>query len=155
MEKTIISEDENDTAQIAARLAKRALPVDCITLSGDLGSGKTTFARAFIQALVGPVNVQSPTFLLVIPYEYTRNPHTYTLQHFDLYRLKTSEELVEIGLEDALNNCLCLIEWPEIAADHLPESRLDISITALTNNKRELKIIAKGDWQERLNSIYF
>lgn len=155
MEKRIILPDEQATQKIAQQLAQLALPTDCITLSGDLGSGKTTFARAFIQAIAGDVTVQSPTFLLVQPYEYTHEGKSHTLQHMDLYRIEHESELIELGFEELLAEHLCLIEWPEIAKIQLPDHLLEIHFTHLPNNERELKLLVKADWQDRLNQIYF
>src|SRR5690606_34599134 len=117
------------------------------TLTGDLGAGKTTFARAFIRALVGDVTVQSPTFMLVLPYNYQRQGMAATLHHFDLYRLKHIEELIEIGFDEALQHGLCLIEWPEIATPWLPPSRLEVVIRQAGEDGREIELNAKGDWQ--------
>lgn len=156
MQKSFIAVDISDTEKLARMLADLASSIDCITLSGEVGSGKTTFARAFIRHLVGDVNVQSPTFLLVQNYDYQRNGDAHSLQHLDLYRVKHSDELIELGLDDLLAGQLCLIEWPEIASAHLPEDRLDIVFTHHADDeKREITCHAKGHWQNKLNSLYF
>lgn len=153
MERHFQTASEAETQALAANIAGIAPYPTCITLMGDLGAGKTTFARAFIRALAGNVTVQSPTFMLVIPYAYEHQGSPATLQHFDLYRLKDAAELTEIGFDDALQHSLCLIEWPEIAVNHLPEHRLDIIISHLNENLRGFHLIAKGDWQDVLNNI--
>lgn len=155
MEKTIVSDSDDVTMRIAGEIAQKLSPVDCITLSGNLGSGKTTFARSCIQRLAGEVTVQSPTFLLVQPYPYVKDGKSYMLQHLDLYRIEHESELVELGLEDLLAEHACLIEWPAIASHVLPADRLDITFTHLSDHQRGLKLAAKGHWQEKLNSIYF
>lgn len=123
MQRVLYSEAE--TEAFAARIAKMARRGDCFALIGDLGAGKTTFARGFIQALAGEVAVTSPTFLLVQTYD----SQPATLYHFDLYRLKAAEEAVEIGLAEALDSGIVLIEWPEMVMEGLPMSTLKIAIS--------------------------
>ncbi|WP_237152673.1 tRNA (adenosine(37)-N6)-threonylcarbamoyltransferase complex ATPase subunit type 1 TsaE [Oryzibacter oryziterrae] len=118
--------DEAGTRRLAADLAAVCAVGDVIALNGDLGMGKSAFARALIRALAGDpeLEVPSPTFTLVQTYETARLP----VAHFDLYRLSDPGELLEIGFDDALNTALSLIEWPERAEDELPANRLDITI---------------------------
>ncbi len=98
------------TQQLAEQMATDIQVGDVITLRGTLGAGKTTFARAFIQAWLGaPCTVPSPTFTLVQIYEKAEQ----TLYHFDLYRLNSIEEVLELGIEEALYTGITLIEWPE------------------------------------------
>lgn len=104
------------TERLAARVARLARTGDVIGLSGELGAGKTTFARAFIRARLGPVEVPSPTFTLVQVYEGAE----VTIWHFDLYRIENPGEVNELGLEEALAGGISLIEWP----DRLGESEL-------------------------------
>src|SRR5579884_1615816 len=113
--------DEAATTALAARLAEQARPGDVIALRGDLGSGKTTFARAFIRALGGGEEVPSPSFTLVQLYELAAA----TVWHFDLYRLRSPEEAWELGIEEAFAGGIALIEWPERLGALLPERRLD------------------------------
>lgn len=102
-------------------------PGDLITLSGDLGAGKTTFARALIRYLAGDesIEVPSPTFTLIQTYELDEFP----IVHADLYRLSASSELAELGFDDLPENALVLLEWPDRAAGFLPADRLDIAFT--------------------------
>lgn len=106
--------DEPAMARFAADLARIAQPGDCFALSGDLGAGKTSFARAFIRALAGAdgatLEVPSPTFTLV--QDYATSP---PVAHFDLYRIADADEVAELGLDDALEVGIALIEWPERA----------------------------------------
>jgi tRNA threonylcarbamoyl adenosine modification protein YjeE len=138
---------------LAERLAKRCVAGDCLLLYGDLGAGKTTFARRFIQSLAGgQQEVLSPTFSLVQRYDTSLGC---SLSHFDLYRLKQAQELLEIGFEDVLGQDIVLIEWPQIAGDMLPDDALTIEI-AYTDNaqQREVRLTGRGvSWQERLRTM--
>lgn len=100
----------------AVHIAARLMVGDALCLEGDLGAGKTTFTRALIAALAGtPQEVPSPTFTLVQQYALPQ----FTLYHFDLYRLKSNDELIELGLEQALAEGVTVIEWPELARPYL------------------------------------
>jgi tRNA threonylcarbamoyl adenosine modification protein YjeE len=109
---------------------------DVILLKGDLGCGKSTFARALIQALCGEhTEVPSPTFTLVQTYETPQ----FVLWHFDLYRLEHPEELRELGLEEAYGTGVCLIEWPERLGSFLPKTYVEIEFTyGAQDNERDL-----------------
>src|SRR5258708_14673292 len=102
-------------------------PGDLVTLSGDLGAGKTTFARALIRHLAGDpsVEVPSPTFTLLQAYDLPRFP----VVHADLYRVSGTSELAELGFEDLPPGAVTLLEWPDRAAGFLPPNRLDIAFT--------------------------
>src|ERR1051325_5776480 len=116
--------DETATAALAARLAVFARPGDVIALSGELGAGKTTFARAFIAARGGGEEVPSPTFTLAQAYEIG----DVTIWHFDCYRLRHPEEAWEVRIEDAFRDGISLIEWPERLGPLLPMRRLQITL---------------------------
>src|SRR5262245_57182904 len=96
-------------------------PGDLVTLSGDLGAGKTTFARALIRHLAGDpaIVVPSPTFTLMQSYDLPR----FTLVHADLYRLESPSELAELGFDDLPKGAVVVLEWPDRAAGFLPEDR--------------------------------
>jgi len=113
------------TDALAGRLAQLAEVGDIIGLAGDLGAGKTTFARAFIRARIGPVEVPSPTFTLVQIYENGGAP----VWHFDLYRLEGSQEIYELGIEEAFDSAICLIEWPEKMGGNEPPDWLEMRLT--------------------------
>lgn len=118
--------DETDTARLAGRVARAARARDTIALRGPLGSGKTSFARAFIRALgSGNEEVPSPTFTLVEIYRFTGRP---PIWHFDLYRLDAADDVYELGIEDAWTDGVALIEWPERIAALLPLERLEIAL---------------------------
>ena len=103
---------------------------DVIALRGDLGAGKTVFARAFIRARTRPdEEVPSPTFTLVQVYEPAGRADA-AIWHFDLFRLATAEDALELGIEDAFGGAISLIEWPERLGRLLPASRLDADAVA-------------------------
>ncbi|ABD85958.1 bifunctional tRNA (adenosine(37)-N6)-threonylcarbamoyltransferase complex ATPase subunit type 1 TsaE/phosphotransferase [Rhodopseudomonas palustris] len=137
--------NESATANLMADLALLIAPGDVITLSGDLGAGKTAAARAMIRYLAGDpeLEVPSPTFTLVQSYELSPFP----LLHADLYRIEDPSELEEIGLSPLPEGSVVLIEWPERAPDLLPEDRIDIALThrpALGTAARAAEITGHG-----------
>ena len=141
----------------AAALANLARTGDVIALSGDLGAGKTVFAKAFVRALTNEdEDVPSPTFTLVQIYDGHRDGENLTIWHFDLYRLKTAEEIYETGFEEALSDGISLIEWPERAGNLLPRNRLIVHLEAPAGqpDKRNITITANGaDWIQRMENI--
>lgn len=142
--------DSTRLAEIAAALARRIRIGDVILLMGDLGTGKTTFARFLLHALGVSEEVPSPSFTLVQTYEITQDGTIMPVWHFDLYRLEDAAEIAELGVEEALETGLTLIEWPEIALDALPDDRLEIHL-AMTDDpdRRDLRILGGGDWLRR------
>lgn len=125
---------------------------DLILLEGDLGTGKTTFARALIAALAQEpaLEVPSPTFSLVQSYESPRG----AVHHFDLYRLGGAADVREIGFEDAQANGLALVEWPDRAAGLLPDDKLRIVLSdAKDPEQRNMQLIGEGAWAGRLQHV--
>lgn len=119
-------DDEAATAKLAGEIATWLTPGDFVTLTGGLGSGKTTFARALVRALVGDpeLEVPSPTFSLMQTYEADEG----RILHADLYRIERPSDLAELGFEEASDGAYVLLEWPERAAFLLPEDRLDVCL---------------------------
>ena len=141
---TVALVNETATAHLMADLALLVGPGDVITLSGDLGAGKTAAARAMIRYLANdPVlEVPSPTFTLAQSYDLP-----FPIVHADLYRIEDSRELEEIGLSPLPEGTLTLIEWPERAPDALPEDRIDIAFShrpALGSNARAAEFTGYG-----------
>ena len=147
---TIDLPDENATAALAARLAALARPGDVIALKGELGAGKTSFARAFIRARGGDEDVPSPTFTLVQTYDLPGG----AIWHFDLYRLRAAEEAWELGIEDAFDEGIALIEWPERLGVLLPTRRLMVELAfAYEPGGRRATLSGVGDWAPRLAAL--
>jgi tRNA threonylcarbamoyl adenosine modification protein YjeE len=138
--------NETATAHLMADLALLIGPGDVITLSGDLGAGKTAAARAMIRYLAGDdaLEVPSPTFTLAQTYDLPPFP----LVHADLYRVNDANELEEIGLSPLPEGTVALIEWPERAASALPPDRIDIALShrpALGSSARSAEITGHGN----------
>lgn len=137
--------NEAATASLMADLALLIGPGDVVTLSGDLGAGKTAAARALIRYLAGDdsVEVPSPTFTLAQSYDLPAFP----LVHADLYRINDAAELEEIGLSPLPEDTVALIEWPERAPAALPQDRIDIALNhrpALGSTARAAEITGYG-----------
>jgi hypothetical protein len=132
--------DETATVALAADLARWLRPGDWVTLSGDLGAGKTTFARALIRAFREDpdLEVPSPTFTLMQIYEGGRFP----IVHADLYRIGRAEELVEIGFEEAGEGAVMIVEWPDRAGNALGGDRLDIALSIDPSRDPEFRAVA-------------
>lgn len=127
--------------ELAQKLLPYILNSKIVTFKGDLGTGKTTLLKEVCALLEVEDNVSSPTFSLVN--EYHSNNHG-TIFHFDLYRIESEMELLDLGFEEYLEkDALCFIEWPKIALNFIPENALEIEIEHLTTSKRSLKIILK------------
>ena len=151
---TLTLPDEKATERFAADIAATLEPGDLVTLSGDLGAGKTTFARALIRTLAGDdgIEVPSPTFTLVQIYELPR----FTLVHADLYRVTSAAELAELGFDDLPDGAVVLMEWPDRAAGCLPANRFDIAFTvgpALGPQKRHARYTGYGGFAARAERI--
>lgn len=138
------------TERLAALIEPLGGPGDVIALEGDLGAGKTAFARALIQARFGAIDVPSPTFNLVLTYGVGDDRDIW---HFDLYRLEDADEVYELGYEDALDAALSLIEWPARLGSLLPPTRLSLSFEAGDDAARSVVIDAPGPWEQRLAAL--
>ncbi len=146
--------NETATAHLMADLALLTGPGDVITLSGDLGAGKTAAARAMIRYLASDdeMEVPSPTFTLAQTYELPLFP----LVHADLYRINDSSELEEIGLSPLPDGAVALIEWPERAPTALPADRIDIALShrpALGSTARAAEITGYGKYAAHVERL--
>ncbi|MBM3572272.1 MAG: tRNA (adenosine(37)-N6)-threonylcarbamoyltransferase complex ATPase subunit type 1 TsaE [Alphaproteobacteria bacterium] len=145
---TIDLMDEDATRRLAIAIAAMARLGDVIALSGELGAGKTSFARAFIAARAGQdVEVPSPTFTLVQTYDLDNA----AIWHFDLYRIGEAGEARELGLDEAHAEGIALIEWPDRLGRQLPADRLDLVLAfGAAENARRACLIGHGGWARRL-----
>ena len=135
-------------------LAAALEPGDLVTLSGDLGAGKTTFARALIRHLADnpDIAVPSPTFTLMQTYELPRFP----VVHADLYRLAGPGELAELGFDDLPKEAVVLLEWPDRAVGFLPPDRFDVAFTLapeLGPEHRNVQVTGYGKLAARAERI--
>ena len=120
-----LTHSEADTLRFAGRLAELLRPGDAVLLHGDLGAGKSVFARGVARALGVTGAMPSPTFTLLIPYEGRQK-----LYHFDLYRLNDPEEFYAAGLDEFIGgDGIAMIEWPEMAEEAMPQSALTVTLT--------------------------
>ncbi len=149
MNYKITSRCEEDTMEIAENIESEKFPGMVICLNGELGSGKTVFVKGFAKALGIVETVTSPTFSLVKEYPEGEMP----LYHMDVYRL---DENNNIGIEDYFNmDGICIIEWPEMIEDRLPEERLDVTFKVIDDNTRVLVFTPHGVEYEDLCSSVF
>ena len=142
---------EKESGAVAARLAQKVQISDVIGLSGDLGTGKTAFARAFINAIPGvSEEVLSPTFSFVQFYERDE----FTIYHFDLFRLGHPESVYELGIEDAFDQAVSLIEWPERMGVIYPDNALTVEMSLLNRKtERLITILGSEMWVQRLKNL--
>src|SRR3984957_5419926 len=146
--------NEQATWRFMTDIAAALEPGELVTLSGDLGAGKTTFARALIRYLAGDaaIEVPSPTFTFLQAYELPR----FTLVHADLYRLAGAAELAELGFDDLPEGTVVLMEWPDRAAGFLPPDRLDITFTLVPQlgpDVRNVRYVGYGSFAARAERI--
>lgn len=143
--------DEAATAALAADLATHAVEGDVLALWGDLGLGKTAFARAFVAARAGTaVTVPSPTFTLLQTYDLPGG----AVWHYDLYRLAAPDDVWELGFEEGLVSAISLVEWPQRLGDLLPSDRLDVELApGDTPVARRVALKGGPSWQRRLAAM--
>jgi tRNA threonylcarbamoyl adenosine modification protein YjeE len=151
---TALLPDEAATRRLMLDIAALVEPGDLITLSGDLGAGKSTFARAFIRHAAGDetIEVPSPTFTLMQSYDLPR----YRLLHADLYRIGDADELAELGFDELRDGAVTLLEWPDRAEATLPPDRLDVALTLAPDKGptvRHVRVTGYGTFAARAERI--
>ena len=148
MKKTLISNGPLETKAIALRIRENLQNGDIVLLKGEIGAGKSHFARSLIQAAMDKVEeVPSPTFTLVQTYDTLVG----YIWHADLYRLSDQSEIFELGLIDAFGNNIVLIEWPDRLGYLEPQDALTIELVILENDKREVIFSTSSClWEARL-----
>jgi len=151
--RSILLEDQNATRALGLRLAKALKAGDVVCLQGDLGAGKTTLARSVIAAICDVDDAPSPTYTIIQTYETSDD---IPLWHVDLYRIEESGELEQLGLEDAFDEAISLIEWPERLGAGVPENRLEVSLITPDDGldtSRQARITGFGEWESRVDDI--
>ena len=148
MKKTLISNGPLETKALALRIRENLQNGDIVLLKGEIGAGKSHFARSLIQAAMDKVeDVPSPTFTLVQTYDTVVG----SIWHADLYRLSDQSEVFELGLIDAFGNDIVLIEWPDRLGYLEPQDALTIELVILENDKREVIFSTSSCvWEARL-----
>ena len=148
MKKTLISNGPLETKALALRIRENLQNGDIVLLKGEIGAGKSHFARSLIQAAMDKVeDVPSPTFTLVQTYDTLVG----SIWHADLYRLSDQSEVFELGLIDAFGNDIVLIEWPDRLGYLEPQDALTIELVILENDKREVIFSTSSCvWEARL-----
>jgi tRNA threonylcarbamoyladenosine biosynthesis protein TsaE len=144
------SRSEEDTRELAENIESEKFPGMVICLTGELGSGKTVFVKGFAKALEVKETITSPTYNLIKEYNDGEMP----LYHMDLYRLDEKKD--DIGLSDYFNKeGICIIEWPEMMENDLPQERLDIDIKVIDDETRILILKPYGPQYEDLCESVF
>ena len=144
--------DADATARLGQAFADRLDAGDVLLLDGQIGAGKTHFARALIQSLMDrPEDVPSPTFTLVQTYEIDRG----SIWHADLYRLTSVHEVEELGLIEAFDTAICLVEWPDRLGELWPKDALHLRMEpGVTDMAREVTLVWNaGRWGDLLQGL--
>jgi len=144
MKKTTISNSVEETERIAAETARAARPGAVFALRGDLGAGKSVFARAFIRTLGVEGPIPSPTFTIVQEYDVPPNPEEIArIHHVDLYRIDGADAALAFGLDERLEepDAVSLVEWPERAEKLLPTHTTKVKIEHLGDDQRKITIL--------------
>ena len=151
---TIQLKDAQATCQLAKEIGPRLRSGDVLLLWGEIGAGKTHFARCLIQACLAiPEEIPSPTYTLVQVYSGVHAD----IWHADLYRINDASDAVELGLHDAFCDSICLVEWPEKLGDLSPASALSLSFENPDgDDSRQLTLSWEHpDWSRKLKGIVF
>lgn len=147
LEKNIYANNESDTKNIAETLYKISKKGDVFGLSGDMGSGKTTFAKYFIQKGSKSEIVPSPSYNIYFKYSTKKS----AIYHLDAWRLKEAKEILNLGIIEYLEESILIVEWPENINKFLPSNMLTINFT-LNKNNRSLFLVGNEEWKKRIKS---
>ncbi len=133
-----ITENSSQTIALGRKMGKN-LEGRVFALQGELGGGKTTFVKGFLEGLQGKGEVLSPTFIIFRKFSL---PKKKFLFHFDCYRIEDKEELISLGFEEIIKNRnnIVIIEWPEIIEELLPKERVSVNFQAIGENKRKIDV---------------
>ncbi len=149
---TVVSNSPQETSILGTSLAPVLIPGDVVTLSGDLGAGKTTFVQGVASALGVTAPVTSPTFVIIHHYE-----GRFPVVHMDVYRLDYIQQVLDLGFEELLQpDAVLLVEWGEAVAPLLPRRYLDVEIrrTDDGDDEREFAFRAVGrEWERKLERV--
>lgn len=131
-----------ETKKLAVELSQKLKPGSILALKGDLGSGKTTFTAYLANALGFSNRVQSPTFVILRKYKAKENNSIKIINHLDLYRLTSEQDLIELDLEELMTepDAITIIEWPDIAKNLLPKDTIFMNFKYLDENEREIDV---------------
>lgn len=137
----ILSNSSIETKDLASRISKKLKPGDMLFLSGELGSGKTTFVQGLVEALGSKDKVQSPTFVINRIYKVNEESEIMQVNHFDLYRLQTQEELRDLDLLDLITTprSISIFEWPEIVRQAI-ENPIEIRFEGISESVRRISV---------------
>ena len=143
---TYISTSEKQTQILGQAIAQFITKDTLLLLKGDLGTGKTTLTQSIAKEIDSKLKVKSPTF--VIAHEYRSEILIY---HVDLYRIENEIDFYDIGILELIReDTICIIEWPDLFIDMLPQAYIIINIEILDDTSREFKLVSKGSKHEKL-----
>jgi len=153
-EKKYITNNEKETMELGFKFASTLKLGDLVSFYGDLGTGKTEFIKGICKYFEVEDIVNSPTFTIMNQYSAKIEDVDFQIYHIDLYRIKNSDELDEIGFLDCIftDNTIKLIEWSEKAADKLPDSRYNVKIFADNDNHKQREIIIQDAYVNQLET---
>jgi tRNA threonylcarbamoyladenosine biosynthesis protein TsaE len=146
---SVITRSPDETRIVGASLAAVILPGDVVSLSGDLGAGKTVFVQGLAASLGVMERVTSPTFTIHQQYE-----GRFTLSHMDVYRLDSFQEVLDLGMEELMENSILVIEWGDAIAPLLPRRRLEVNLRTVDDGTREVTLRpGSGEWARKLETV--
>ena len=138
----VLSESPEETAALGRRLGERLFPGACVALYGELGSGKTVFARGVIHGagVEDSVSVTSPSFVIVSEYKGRLAIH-----HIDAYRLAGAKDIIDLGSTELLfGEAVSIVEWADRVASELPDERIDVTLEVAGESERRIEMRATG-----------